>query len=225
MSVSSVGALRRLSNHSVHQVRELSSGAFVLRFGRGELDFEPGQYLNVGVKGDLDMREYSIYSDPREDYLEILVKEVEGGYVSRRLRKLKAGDEVTVEGPFGFFVTQPEQRATRRYLFLATGTGISPFRCLTRAYPELDYTLLHGVRRLEERYEADAFDPSRYIACVSREEGAVFRGRITDYLRAHPVEPETLCYACGNCDMIYEVFDILRNSGVPPEQLFSEVYF
>lgn len=225
MSVSSVGALRRLSIHRVRQVRELSAGVFVLRFDRQGLEFEPGQYLNVGVAGDLDMREYSIYSGPQEDHLEILVKEVEGGYVSRSLRGLGPGDEVTVEGPFGFFVTQAEQRVAGRYLFLATGTGISPFHCLTRAYPELDYTLLHGVRRFEERYEAEAFDPNRYVACVSGEEGGDFRGRITDYLRAHPVEPETLCYACGNCDMIYEVFDILRDSGVPPEHLFSEVYF
>ncbi len=225
MSVPSVGALRRLVNHRVHRVRELSSGAFVLRLDRQGLEFEPGQYLSVGVKGDLDMREYSIYSGPQEDYLEILVKEVEGGYVSRRLRTLGPGDYVTVEGPFGFFVTQAEQHADGRYLFLATGTGVSPFHCLTRAFPELDYTLLHGVRRLEERYESEAFDPDRYIACVTQEEGGDFQGRVTDYLRAHPVEPETLCYACGNCDMIYEVFDILRNLGVPPEHLFAEVYF
>ena len=40
-----------------------------------------------------------------------------------------------------------------------------------------------------------------------------------------PVDPRTLCYLCGNCDMIYETFDILKRHGVPPEQLYAEVYF
>jgi ferredoxin--NADP+ reductase len=42
---------------------------------------------------------------------------------------------------------------------------------------------------------------------------------VTDYLREHPADPAWLCYLCGNCDMIYEAFDILRS------QLFAEVYF
>lgn len=52
-----------------------------------------------------------------------------------------------------------------------------------------------------------------------------FRGRITEYLRAHSVDPESSCYLCGNSDMIYEAFAILRSSGVPRSRLFAEVYF
>ncbi len=37
--------------------------------------------------------------------------------------------------------------------------------------------------------------------------------------------PETHCYLCGNCDMIYESLGILKGHVVPPERLFAEVYF
>jgi ferredoxin/flavodoxin---NADP+ reductase len=227
----------------VHSVRHLTESAYVLRFDRRGMIFEPGQYVSVGVRGDINMREYSIYSGTEDEYLEILVKEVDQGRVSRQLKRLLPGDEIEAGGPFGFFVIDPEVRRSGRVLFVATGTGISPFHCFARSCGSLDYRLLHGVRTLNERYDYATFDPNRVTTCVSREriqdrrhpssvpEGAPltaalpFHGRVTDFLRANPVDPDTRCYLCGNCDMIYESFDILKGHGVPPEQLFAEVYF
>jgi NAD(P)H-flavin reductase len=80
------------------------------------------------------MREYSVYSSPGDEYLEILVKEVDGGYVSTRLGALKPGDGVAVDGPFGFFTIDEDWR-DHRYVFVATGTGISPFHDFVRSYP------------------------------------------------------------------------------------------
>ncbi len=56
----------------VHQVRDLSPSAYVLRFDRGGLQYQPGQYLIVGLQDRPDRREYTIYSSPMEDHLEIL---------------------------------------------------------------------------------------------------------------------------------------------------------
>ena len=223
----------------VHEIRELTESTYALRFDRTGMVFEPGQYVSVGVKGDINMREYSIYSPIDADYLEILVREVDAGYVSRRLHALRPGDELVVDGPFGFFVIDEALRGNRRFLFIATGTGISPFHCFAGSYPGLDYRLVHGVRAADERYEHGWYDPARVTACLSRDPDAVvrgtselptgepglFAGRVTDYLRVQPVDPDTLCYLCGNCDMIYEAFDVLKGHGVPPEQLYAEVYF
>lgn len=205
-------------------VRNLTEHTYVLRIERGDLDFEPGQYISVGPKNDLNMREYSVYSPPSADYLEILVREVREGYVSRLLRKQQEGESVLVEGPFGFFLLDEETQKRPLY-FIATGTGISPFHCFVGSYHNLDYTLLHGVRTREEQYEYDNYERNRIITCTSREEGGDFAGRVTDYLREHPVDPEAACFLCGNCDMIYEAFDILQEQGVPHDRLFAEVYF
>ena len=211
--------------HRVLSVRPISESAYVLRVDRKGLTFEPGQYINVGPYGSIAMREYSVYSGMDEDFLEILVKEVEGGVVSQALKKTNPGDPVALEGPFGFFLIDEEQRKNGKFLFIASGTGISPFHSFAKSYPELDYTLLHGVRRSSELYDREVFDPARFVSCVSREETGDFHGRVTDYLRANPAAPESLCYLCGNCDMIYEAFDILRSQGVSPDHLFAEVYF
>lgn len=211
--------------HRVHHVREVSESAYVLRVDRKGLAFDPGQYINVGPHGSIAMREYSVYSGAEEDFLEILVKEVKGGVVSQALRRAKPGEEVSLEGPFGFFVIEPEQRRSGKFLFIASGTGISPFHSFIKSYPDLDYRLLHGVRSAGELYDREVFDPKRFVSCVSREETGDFHGRVTDYLRANPADPESLCYLCGNCDMIYEAFDILRGQGVSADHLFAEVYF
>jgi ferredoxin--NADP+ reductase/benzoate/toluate 1,2-dioxygenase reductase subunit len=205
-------------------IRELSDSTYVLRFDRNGLQFEPGQYLSVGPADDIHMREYSVYSSPSDDYLEILVKEVDQGYVSRRLRALKPGDAVAVDGPFGFFTVDDDWK-DHRYVFIATGTGISPFHDFVRSFPGIDYQVLHGVRTRSERHEYETFERTRYTACISRDDTGDFHGRVTDHLRAHPIDAEARYYLCGNCDMIYEAFDILQDAGVPHNQLFAEVYF
>ena len=220
--------VRNRREHRVLDIRQLAHGSFVLRFERNGRSFEPGQWLNVGTVDSIDMREYSIYSGAHDEWFEILVKHIENGLVSRRLHRLKPADRLAIDGPFGFFTIDQTTRETAHFLFIATGTGLSPFRSFVRSYPTLDYRILHGIRYNDETCEQDIFDPSRYIACVSREpaEPAGFhRGRVTDWLRQHPVDPDTRCYLCGNCDMIYEAHDILLSQGIASTQLFAEVYF
>jgi len=205
-------------------VRDLGAGAFVLRIERRNLVFQPGQYIHVGPMGGIDRREYSIYSSPDQDYLEILVKEVKAGSVSPRLKTLSEGDLVDVEGPFGFFRIEGDCRSSS-FLFIATGTGISPFHCLTRSCPGLDYRLVHGIRTLDECYDYEVYERTRLVSCVSRENGGDYSGRVTGWLRDNPVSGGVLVYLCGNCDMIYEVYDILGTQGVSADRIHAEVYF
>jgi ferredoxin--NADP+ reductase/benzoate/toluate 1,2-dioxygenase reductase subunit len=170
-------------------------------------------------------REYSVYSGESDDYLEVLVREIEGGKVSGRLKKLKAGTEIEVEGPFGFFKFNPEKYASQKFLFVATGTGISPFHSFVRTYPELEYQLVHGVRLKEEAYEHADFQKEKITLCLSGDENGDFYGRVTDYLFTQKIDRETNCFLCGNSEMIYEVFDILTGKGIPVSYIYSEVYF
>lgn len=217
------------ARHAVLALRDLSESAYVLRIERKGLDFEPGQYIHVGPLPGIDRREYSVYSAPGDDFLEILVKEVPQGVVSPGLRRLTAGEYVDVEGPFGFFRIEEGDLAAP-FLFIATGTGISPFHCHTRSRPQLDYTLIHGVRSVTELYDHGAYDAGRLVSCISRSEGAPaaarnFRGRVTDWLRENPAPEHCMAYLCGSCDMIYEVYDILGAQGLSSDRIHAEVYF
>jgi ferredoxin--NADP+ reductase/benzoate/toluate 1,2-dioxygenase reductase subunit len=220
-------ASRAARVHRVLQVRDLSPSAFLLRLTRDGMSFRAGQWINIGLPGSRDQREYSVYSSPEEDFLEVLVKEIPDGTVSGALRRRQAGDALEVDGPHGSFCLVEGRREKPRFLFLATGTGISPFHSMVKGTAGLDYLLLHGVRSAEERYEHAVFDPARLVPCISRsaDGAAAYRGRITAYLAEHPVEADRYCYLCGNSDMIYEAYALLRAAGVHSSRIFAEVYF
>lgn len=211
--------------HQVLEVRDLGEGAFVVRLERRGLEFDSGQYIHVGPLPGFDRREYSVYSSPEDDFLEILVKEVDEGEVSPRLRQLQKGEQVDVEGPFGFFRIEEGDRS-RPFLFIATGTGISPFHSFSRTWPDLDYRLVHGIRNDRELYEHGDYPGDRLVRCISRQSGSGdFDGRVTDWLKSNPPPEPSMVYLCGNCDMIYEVYDILGEQGIPADRIHAEVYF
>ncbi|MFP4211410.1 MAG: ferredoxin--NADP reductase [Alkalispirochaeta sp.] len=235
----------------VREIRWLTDSTFVLTFDRNGIDFTPGQYLSVGIPGSIHMREYSVYAPVGGEAVAILVKIVDGGLVSHALAALAPGDTVIVDGPFGFFTVDEDWRE-HRFRFIATGTGISPFHSIVGSCPGIDYQLIHGVRYPHEGYDLDRYDPDRVIRCITRAGGDEaradtdrgagngggstradtgddgfprFPGRVTDYLRSTTIDVDARYYLCGNCDMIYEAFDILQDAGVPHSRLFAEVYF
>jgi len=209
----------------IEDIRFLTESTFVVRFTRGDFEFIPGQHVIAGIKGSLDQREYSIYSGSDQDYLEILVKAVTDGSVSLQLKESKAGDLLYINGPFGSFKLETKDIYSRKHMFIATGTGISPFHCFVSSYPGIDYIILHGTRFRNETYGKEAFDERRYISCVSGEENGKYTGRVTRFLPEFPDTPDTMYYICGNSSMIYEVSDILNNKGVPGYRILTEVYF
>jgi ferredoxin/flavodoxin---NADP+ reductase len=213
------------THFKVIAVRYLTSSAYVLKVERMGMQFRAGQNLNIGLAGDTEKRDYSIYSAEGDDYLEILVKEVDDGLVSKKLKKLKPGDLIEVDGPFGFFTLENNDLQSRKFFFIASGTGISPFHSMMRSYHGLNYTLLHGVRFADETYDKDHYPADRYISCLTKDRTGNFHGRVTDYLRQNPIDPDCLFYLCGNVNMIYDSFDILKEQGVPSGNLHAEVYF
>ena len=210
----------------VRSIRDLTPSAYVLQFDRNNIPFRAGQHILLGKKNDLQAREYSIYSAEQDDFFEVLVKEVQEGLVSKQLKKMKPGEPVNFENPVGYFTLKMEDIPNRKYLFIASGTGIAPFHSFVRSYPGLDYKLLHGVRYADEAYEKFEYAEDRLVLCSSRDDKGGYHGRVTDYLRENPIrDKNTLCYFCGNCEMIHEAYDILLKQGVPSENLFAEVYF
>jgi Flavodoxin reductases (ferredoxin-NADPH reductases) family 1 len=211
--------------HAVVKIDELPNAAYILRLEKGSLTFRSGQYVALNIPGDIQSRHYSIYSGENSDTVDFLIKEVENGVVSVALHQLKVGDKVLVEGPWGHFRIKPADVSTKKFLFIATGTGISPFHSFIKSYPELNYTLVHGVRFGEERYEEQEYPAGKYICCTSRDKKGDFVGRVTDYIKQHPVSPDTICYLCGNNLMIDDVHALLRSQGVNNNNIFAEIFF
>jgi len=205
--------------------RELTTSAFVLRFERKNIQFTSGQHIALSTVDSIENREYSIYSGENDNYLEVLIKEVKDGVMSKKFRALKPGNVIKVIPPVGYFTIRPEDIKTKKFVFIGSGTGIAPYHSYVSTYPSLDYTVLHGIKTLDEAYEREHYKKGKYIACTSRDEKGDFNGRVTDYLRAHKIDPNALYYLCGNYDMIDEVYSILQDAAVPVSNIHSEVYF
>lgn len=211
--------------HKAIQIRDLSPSAYVLRLERKDFIFKPGQCVNLGLKGSGVNREYSTYSGIDDPYLEFLIKDVKGGSVSSALRKIPVGDEVDLHGPYGSFAIDEDKIRSNHYVFIGTGTGIAPFHSFVRSYPDLSYELICGVRMVDERYDYKDYNESQVTFCVSRESWEGFNGRVTDFLKSRPVDPECVYYLCGNQKMISEVYDFIRGKGAPGNNIFTEAFF
>jgi ferredoxin-NADP reductase len=211
--------------HTVQQIINLTPETFILRLDRSHFQFEPGQYVIIRIPGQNKGREYSIFSGIDDDYLEFLVREIPEGDFSRYLRHLLPGSELDVEGPKGYFILDEKTKQGHKALFIATGTGISPFHSYARSYPELELKVIHGVHFDDEAYGRSSFEPGNYLLCTSRTDKGNYFGRVTYYLKEAQLDPDTIYYLCGNSSMIDEVTTILEKKGIPPEHIRTEVFF
>ncbi len=210
---------------TVQGVRNITNSAYVLRFDRNERKFRAGQHVILGIKNENNAREYSVYSGEQDAYFEVLIKEVLDGDVSKRLKKLRPGSELQMDGPMGFFTMEQKTISDSKVMLVATGTGIAPFRSFVRSYPGLDYHVLHGVRYGNEAYDKAEYDSARLTLCTSGDDSGDYQGRVTDYLRENDLDKSTQYFLCGNVKMIHEAFDILKEKGVPEDRMHAEVYF
>src|SRR6202042_3443956 len=90
------------------------------------------------------VRAYSIAS-PLEDHnrFSLCLNRVQDGFMSNFLCDMKEGDEIGCQGPFGDFILRPPLRDT---VFIATGTGIAPFR-----------SMLHWLLAKSDRHQGRRF--------------------------------------------------------------------
>lgn len=214
--------------YTVDAVRWLTDETYALRFERKNLTFSPGQTVHVKFPGQSFYRDYTIYSGHNDAWVEILVREIPNGYLTPSMARCKPGDTLEVHGPIGFFNLPSGYQQGEKVLLIASGTGISPFHSFVRSYPRLNYMLIHGIRHPMETYDRNDYSPLRYVPCVSslsQSKDGYFSGRVTDYLRQHPVDRSSYIYLCGNFNMIRDAIRILIDSKVDRNRIHVETYF
>ena len=113
--------------------------------------FAPGQYvrLSVTVDGVRHTRCFSISSAPHEPTLRITIKQQPGGKVSTwACARAQVGQVIDLSQAMGDFTLSAS--TPKRLLFIAGGSGITPFRSLVlhllHANHDVDVTCLHFSR-------------------------------------------------------------------------------
>lgn len=202
-----------------------------------ELPFKPGQFVSFKQTfgGREFTRAYSIASRPNGNRFELCLNMVEGGTFSPYLFAMKPGDSVEMTPPLGFFVIRNPAKSA---LFVATGTGIAPFRSMVPEYlghPDAkDLTLLFGVRYHNSIYYGEEFETLarqrsnfRFWPTLSRPE-PFWTGR-SGHVQIHLLEAigdqrDMDVYICGLKAMVDDVRAILKALGFDRKQIIFEKY-
>jgi ferredoxin-NADP reductase len=223
-----------LSQQTKHLEFEMAG---VQRFG-----FVAGQWLSLKANkpdGEEITRAYSIASAPNDtSRFALCLNRVQDGFMSNFLCDMNEGAEIRAQGPFGDFIFRPPMRDT---IFIATGTGIAPFRSM------LHWVLAdpsrHQERRLwllfGSRYEADIYyhreflrlaqqhHNFHYLPTLSRggSEWKGLRGYVQEHLPAVAQDRTDMhAYICGLNNMIKANRDLLKSLGWDRKSILYEKY-
>ena len=118
--------------------------------------FKPGQFISLDLpideKATRRIRHYSIANSPSQDIYELIIVKKPGGKGTNYLWDLPLESEIKFEGPSGRMVMGDDTK--KNYIFICTGTGISPFKCMLEHIRENnietgDIHLVFGTRDKE----------------------------------------------------------------------------
>ena len=224
---------RPLSDDTKHLEFEVDG---VPRFG-----FVPGQWISLRRSkpdGEEITRAYSIASPPDGNRLALCLNRVQNGFMSNYLCDLKEGAEIQGQGPFGNFILRPPLRDT---LFIATGTGIAPYRAMLQwlfADPERHlykkFWLLFGSRHEADIYYHGEFrklaaaNPNFvYMPTLSRG-GPAWQG-LRGYVQEHVpgivgTRTDMPVYICGLDKMVSANRELLKSLGWDRKSILYEKY-
>lgn len=139
--------------------------------------YRPGQHMNVFL-GDGSHRSFSMASLPDGNQVDFHVRRIPGGrFTETQLAQLQPGDMLDVEIPLGTFRYHGEDY--RELLMVATGTGLSPIKCILESLmddPECPPVSLYRGARTEAdlyldreiREWAGRLYEFRYVPVLSR---------------------------------------------------------
>jgi ferredoxin-NADP reductase len=210
--------------------------------GMPRFGFVAGQWLSFKTAkpdGEEITRAYSIASPPDGDSrFALCLNRVQDGFMSNFLCDLEEGAEISCQGPFGDFILRPPLRDT---IFIATGTGIAPFRSMLHwllaeesRHQNRQFWLVFGNRTDSDIYYHQEFldlaatHPNfHYLPTLSR--GAPEWQGLRGYVQEHVpgiVQGRTdmHAYICGLDKMIKANRDLLKGLGWDRRSILYEKY-
>lgn len=222
--------------------QQLTSTVYTVSFSLIEpslIQFEAGQrgLFNVGVK----LNNYSLCSLPSEsNRIRICVDTSPKGPGSQWIMNLKENDEISCMAPLGKFILN---KTNAPKMFLATGTGVSPFHSMIGSLLESGFKdpvyLYFGERFEKDIFWEDVFkkwetqhENFHYCITLTQPSGE-WRGKkgyVQDVMMGDLSKKQTLFksaefYICGNGNMIETSYSLLLSKGISKEVIFTESFY
>lgn len=214
---------------------------------RARFAYQPGQYvtLRTVLDGEELRRSYSICSGLDDGEMRVAIKLVPDGRFSAWAHEaLQPGHVIEVMPPQGRFTVALDHHASRTYLGVAAGSGITPVLSILRSVltrePGSRFVLLYGSRATGGIIFREALEELKdrfmgrltVVHVLSREQQdlPVLSGRL-DGPRVRTLLHGLLdvpridhAFLCGPEAMIAEVSATLADAGLAPERIHSELF-
>ncbi len=196
------------------------------------------------------MRAYSMANYPKENDIVMLNvriaspppgrDDVAPGIMSSYIFSLKAGDTVTVAGPFGEFFAKDTQN---EMVFVGGGAGMAPMRShifdqLRRLKSKRKISFWYGARSLREMFYVEDFDMlaaenDNFVWHVALSDplpednwtgytGFIHNVLLENYLQDHPAPEDCEYYMCGPPMMNAAVIRMLEDLGVERDHIMLD---
>ncbi|MEP9355435.1 2Fe-2S iron-sulfur cluster binding domain-containing protein [Xanthobacter sp. KR7-65] len=225
-----ITAIRRVSD-SVFEVAGKCHGGRMFAF-------LPGQYVNLSVPGTDAVRSYSMMTPPEQEEVGFLIRALPNGAMSTYLSaSAKAGDVLSITGPFGTFY---RRRETGTCIMVAGGTGLAPMLSMLRERARRRDTdgpvvIAFGVntdRDLFYRNELEALKaifPGLRVLVAAMSHGDDWQdatGTAVDLVTSDLIgpPPTATAYLCGPPAMVEGARRKLLDMGMSREQIFAEEF-
>ncbi len=162
------------------------------------------------------------------------------GQMSSYIFNLKAGDEVSISGPFGEFFAK---ETDAEMVFIGGGAGMAPMRShifdqLERIHSKRKTTFWYGARSLREMFYVDDFDKLAakhdnfewHVALSDPQDednwtgdtGFIHNVLFEKYLKEHAAPEDCEFYMCGPPMMNQAVINMLHDLGVEDENILLD---
>lgn len=209
-----------------------------------EANFKAGQYVQLKAPlyegNDEEVyRAYSIASSPSEkDHIDLVIGYVPEGVATTYVHHhLSIGDKVNINGPYGDFYYQDNDR---EMIMVAVGTGVAPILSILNHMKEEDIqrkaSFYFGAKTPGDLFMLDYFRELeetlydfKFVPCLSRVteehnwEG--FKGRVNNAIEEYLTDGDNKeAYLCGNEPMINSVVEALTKKGVPEELIYFDKF-
>ena len=208
-------------------------------------------FFDVESKVDTDtLRAYSMASYPEEEGIIMLNVRIAtpppgklhlpAGKMSSYIFSLKAGDKVTISGPFGEFFAK---ETDNEMVFIGGGAGMAPMRShifdqLKRLQSKRKMSFWYGARSKREMFYEDDYnglasenDNFKWHVALSDPQpednwdgmtGFIHNVLYENYLKDHEAPEDCEYYMCGPPMMNAAVIHMLKNLGVEDENIMLD---
>ncbi|WP_432454154.1 MULTISPECIES: NADH:ubiquinone reductase (Na(+)-transporting) subunit F [unclassified Agarivorans] len=214
-------------------------------------DWEHFGFFNLESKVDDEtIRAYSMANYPEEEGIIMLNVRIATpppnnmslpcGKMSSFIFNLKAGDKVTISGPFGEFFAKDTEA---EMVFIGGGAGMAPMRShifdqLKRLSSKRKISFWYGARSRREIFYEEDFDMLArenenfewHVALSDPQPGDDWEGKtgfihnvlFENYLRDHDAPEDCEYYMCGPPVMNAAVINMLKELGVEDENILLD---